>query len=100
MTLLQQIANLPDVAITSLGIGQTATMIRAYGPTDTRSGTIERTIRRIDENHFIFVGESEIPQRIHSWEGMRIIPESQREARGCYRQPVRSIYNYSIINVR
>ena len=90
---LQEIANLPDIAITSLQIGQTATMIRAHGPTSPRTGNIERRICRVSEENFIFADENSPPQNLARWEAARIIPENQRITR----QPIRSIYNYSIL---
>ncbi len=92
---LQEIANLPDIAITSLLIGQCATMIRAHAPTSPQTGNIERRIQRISEENFVFVDENTPTQNLIHWERMRIIPENQRVTR----QPVRSIYNYSIINI-
>lgn len=92
---LQQIANLPDIAITNLEIGQSATMIRAHSPTSPRTGNIERRIQRVDEENFIFLNENAPAQNLVHWERMRIIPENQR----VNRQPVRSIYNYSIVNI-
>jgi hypothetical protein len=92
---LQQIANLPDIAITSLLIGQCATMVRAESPTSPRTGIISRRIQRINEESFVFVDESRAPQNLVRWEAARIIPENQR----VNYQPVRSIFNYSIVNI-